>query len=138
MRTAKRSLIAPLLATLAASVLVACHGQTPIAAVPKDHSGDESEIRQLLAANETAANKHDAAGVAATYANDADIIAFAGGQIVGRESITQHEESFFSGSPQVQFSQNIRGIRFLTDDVAIVEADSVHRFPEPTHARGRP
>ena len=77
MRTVKRSLIAPLLAALTASVLAACRGETPVAAVPKDRSGDEVAIRQLLAANERAANNHDADAVAATYANDADIIAFA-------------------------------------------------------------
>jgi len=120
-----------LLAALAITAL-SCSpsGNGPNVAGAKDRSADEATIRRLVAENMAAANKHDAPGVAATYAQDADLMAFGGGLISGRSSIRQHEETFFSKEPSVRVSTNVQSVRFLTGDVVLAECSTVHRFTE--------
>ena len=98
-------------------------------------AADEAAIRDLISTNMVAANKHDAAGVAATYSLDADLIAFAGGQISGRDAIIQHEKTFFDGAPEVGVSTKIESVRFVSPDVAVVENTTVHTFPRATSER---
>jgi len=118
-----------LLAALAVTALsCSSSGTGPNAAGAKDRSADEAAIRRLVAENMAASNKHDAPGVAATYAQDADLMAFGGGLIFGRSSIRQHEETFFSKEPSVRVSTNVLSVRFLTSDVAVAECSTVHRF----------
>ncbi len=120
-----------LLAALAVTALSCSPSRNaPNVAGAKDRSADEAAIRRLVAENMAASNKHDAPGVAATYAQDADLMAFGGGLISGRSAIRQHEETFFSREPLVRVSTNVQSVRFLSSDVAIAECSTVHRFTE--------
>jgi uncharacterized protein (TIGR02246 family) len=123
----KRRLCYVLLAMVPA-VAWACGEPKNTSASAPDRVADEVAIRAVIAANEAAANRHDAAGVAATYVADADLIAGSNPLVAGRDAIRRHEEAFMAATPALEFKANPLGIRFLGPDVAIVECNSTHRF----------
>lgn len=86
-----------------------------------DRVSDESEIRAVLTANQKATNQRDSKAVAATFTSDADLLVANGPKFVGVNEIQQSEEEFYSTPGFKEWHATVESIRFLTDDVAIVE-----------------
>ena len=106
--------------------------QTPNAEGEPDRSADEAAIRAKIAENEAVTNRLDATAVAATFAEDADIIIGDPPRITprisGRDAIHRAIETGYSTAPHLEMGITIDSIRFLTADVAIVECLGVHRY----------
>ena len=104
--------------------------QTPTA--EPDRSADEAAIRAKIAANEAATNRLDATAVAATFAEDADIIIGDPPRITprisGRDAIRRTIEAGYSTTPHLEARITIDSIRFLSADVAIAECLGLHRY----------
>ena len=84
----RRFLRGALIAVMAWAVVACDEGnQRNVPSPQPDRVADEAEIRARIAVNRAAANRLDAAGVAATFTADADLIAFSGPKISGRAEI---------------------------------------------------
>jgi uncharacterized protein (TIGR02246 family) len=113
----RRTLLTSLAVTaLCASVMAQRRSASPA----QDRGADEAAIRAQILANETASNKRDAAGVAATYSVDADLIVGAASRVSGREAIRRAVESGWSTMPG-KVSLTVDSIRFLSADTALAE-----------------
>ena len=102
-----------------------------VACVPGNGSGepegqrresDELAIRAVLARNQDATNRRDAAGVAATFIANADIVFPDGRRVSGLEEIRRNEEEFYGTPGFIEWRTQAESIRFPNLDVAIVEA----------------
>jgi uncharacterized protein (TIGR02246 family) len=93
------------------------------AEVPAARRGDAEAIRQLYTRYDAAWNKGDTAGLALIWAYDADHVAPDGRAVNGRTAIAkelgQRLATDLKGS---RSQQTISGIRFITPDVAVVDA----------------
>src|SRR5262249_25578948 len=88
-------------------------------------AADEAAIQKNQDARVAAWNKHDAHGVAATYAPDADRIA-ATQSASNRNGIEKDYAAGFAGvNKNATLKLNTRHVRFLTSDVALTDADDV-------------
>lgn len=89
---------------------------------------DEQVIRQLVATHASSAQADDVAGMVGTMHPDADTRLDNGRFLVGSEENTQFFQLVVSGGPNrlahVHPDESIR-IRFLQQDVAFVDVDSV-------------
>ena len=94
----------------------------------QDRSADEAAIRTLLATNEASTNQRDAAGVAATFAPDADIWIAGGPRVSGPAEIRRSEEEFYRTPGFQEWHVTIDTIRFLSSDVAVVETTTITTF----------
>lgn len=83
----------------------------------------EDAIRAQLAANVAATNRRDAAAVAATFTDDADMLLPGQPRISGIEAIRRNEETFYR-MPFSEWNLSVDRVRFLTPDVAIVDTRS--------------
>ncbi len=99
----------------------------PLAA--QDRAADEAAIRAHAVAVENAINKRDAAALVALFTPDGDEIIGDGPRLVGREAMRQAQEARLAQrSPTMRFTLEVTGIRFLGQDIAIVETTA--RFSE--------
>jgi uncharacterized protein (TIGR02246 family) len=93
------------------------------AEVPAARRGDAEAIRQLYTRYDAAWNKGDPAAVALIWAYDADHVEPNGRAVNGRTAIAkelgQRLATDLKGS---RSQQTITGIRFITPDVAVVDA----------------
>jgi uncharacterized protein (TIGR02246 family) len=112
----------PLLTAIigATAVYSSVMAQSSARTAARNAGADEAAIRGQIAVNETASNKHDAAGVAATYSVDADLIVGAASRVSGREAIQRAVESGWSTMPG-KVSLTVESIRFLSADTALAE-----------------
>ena len=121
----KRSFqIVPLIALLVAVTTCSGSRDSPDAA-DQDRSMDEAAIHALLATNEAATNRRDAAGVAATFTADGDVWIIGGSPIVGLDAIRRNEEDFYSTPGFQEWHATIDSIRFISPNVALVETTDV-------------
>jgi uncharacterized protein (TIGR02246 family) len=97
-------------------LIVACAG-----ADQPDREADEAAIRALLATNQAATNRRDAAGVANTYLPDGDVWIVGHQRISGLDEIQRNEEEFYNTPGFESWGGRISTIRFLGPDVAIAE-----------------
>ena len=82
---------------------------------------DEQAIRDVEARWEAAWNRHDVAGMASTYAPDADAINLAGEWFKGRDAFEQSLKELHSGKTKGSVWQTEQtNIKFLTPEIAIV------------------
>lgn len=86
-----------------------------------DRDADKIAIRKLLAANEAATNRHDSAGVVATYTSNGDVWIVGSPRLSGSEEIRRNEEEFYSTPGFQKWRTSIDSIRFIGRDAAIVE-----------------
>lgn len=90
---------------------------------------DSAAIRDRVAAYEAVVNQRDARAIAALFTPDGDFVFFDGPRVVGRDSIAKvHEEALSGWSRTQRFSLEVRNIRFLGSDLALVEM--LARFSE--------
>lgn len=105
---------------LLALASLSCAQERPISQ-NADRVADESAIRAVLAANEAATNRRDSEGVAATFTPDADLLVANGPKFLGINEIQRNEEQFYSTPGLREWRATVEAIRFLSDDVALVE-----------------
>jgi len=83
---------------------------------------DEAAIRAHAVAIESAINKRDVAAVVALFTPDGDEINGDGPRVAGREAMRQAQVADFAKWPAtMRFTLAVTGIRYLGQDVAIVE-----------------
>ncbi len=125
-----RPMFCPMLLVSLSVVAMSCSTveQVPNAVAEPDRSVDEAAIGAQIAANEAAANRLDAAAVAATFAPEGDLIKGAGARISGRDAIRRAIEKGYSTAPPLEVRITVDSIRFLSADVAIAECPGLHRF----------
>jgi uncharacterized protein (TIGR02246 family) len=84
--------------------------------------GDENAIVKQLAAYASARNRNDAKAAALCFTDDADYRFNTESKVTGRAGI---EKLITVADPAFRFSLEPANLRFLSNDVAIVEADVV-------------
>lgn len=85
---------------------------------PKDEVG----IRASVAAYEAAVNARDVSAIAEVFTRDADAVFFDSPRRVGRDAIAKaHSESLASWPANRRFSLEVRHIRFLGPELALIE-----------------
>ena len=104
------------------ALAVTC-GVTTLSA--QGRAADEAAIRAHAVAVENAINKRDAAGLVALFTPDGDEINGDGPRVVGREAMRQVQAAELAKWPGTRrFSLTVTGIRFIGQDVAIVETEA--------------
>jgi uncharacterized protein (TIGR02246 family) len=105
--------------TIIGALVLACGAATLPA---QSRAIDEAAIRAHAVAIEGAINKRDATGVVALFTPDTDEINGDGPRLVGREAMRQSMVADFARWPATRrFTLAVTGIRFLGQDVAVVE-----------------
>jgi len=109
---------ASLLAVLVSLVLV------PAVHAEEARSQDEAVIRQLVAAQTEAWNRHDAAAWCKDFAPDAEFINILGTVLQGRPEIEKRHAAIFAGIfKQSRTEVTVRRLVFLGPEVALVDMD---------------
>lgn len=85
---------------------------------------DEAPIAALYQQLLDAWNRRDAAGFAAQFVEDANVVGFDGSQMNGRTEIETTLRRIFSDHQTGRYVGKIREVRFLTPDVAVLRAIS--------------
>jgi uncharacterized protein (TIGR02246 family) len=112
----------------AATVLFAVTSFASAAAwgAPVSRAADSAAIKQLFSDFNNSLNKHDARAMAALFTNDADFITLGGTTQHGRAAIEQHMQTLFAGPLKaVHRDVTLRGIRFLSPDIAAIDSNFV-------------
>ena len=87
---------------------------------------DSTAIRQLCADFSENFSRHDAHGVAMTFAEDADFTNMRGSHSRGRADIEKWFASLFHGNlKDASRTDTVKSIRFFTPELAAVDADTV-------------
>lgn len=109
-----------LAAGLAAALLPAAWPQD------KARGADEAAIRQTVADFDQSFTSHNAHGTAMTFAEDGDFTNMLGVHKRGRKDIEERFTGLYSGTlGEAQRTDRVRSIRFMTPEVAVVDADTV-------------
>jgi uncharacterized protein (TIGR02246 family) len=102
------------------AVAAACAIGTSAARAQRDIARDEAEILAVMARGADAFNRHDAAGAAAVYANDADLVNVRGDHLKGAAEIEQGlAGAFATRYKNARMKRGEVSIRFLRPDVAL-------------------
>ena len=103
---------------LSSCLLVSATTFASAQARPKDAAG----IRSSVAAYEAAVNARDERAIAAVFTPDADAVFFDSPRRVGRDSIAEaHSETLASWPAARKFSLEVKHIRFLGPELALIE-----------------
>lgn len=87
---------------------------------------DSKAIKEAFAEFYEAFSRHDAHAVAMTFAEDADFTNMAGAHNHGRKEIEDHFARVFAGNlKDARRTDTVRNIRFVTPEIAEVDADTV-------------
>jgi uncharacterized protein (TIGR02246 family) len=92
------------------------------ASVTPTRAQDESGVRALYQALISAWNERDAEGFADCFASDGHTVGFDGSQLDGRAEIEQSLSRIFMDHATASYVSKIRGIQFLSPDVALLRA----------------
>jgi uncharacterized protein (TIGR02246 family) len=105
-------------------VLMLCLAVVPAARADEARSQDEAAIRQLVAAQTEAWNRHDAQEWSKDFAPDADFVNIFGAVFQGQAEIEKRHAVIFSGLfKDSRTKVTIRRLVFLGPDVAVVDTD---------------
>ncbi|MEP7284359.1 MAG: SgcJ/EcaC family oxidoreductase [Chloroflexota bacterium] len=83
---------------------------------------DEAEIRALQQRMWDCWNSRDAAGIAALYADDGNVIGYDGSQINGKAEIEANMAAIFRDHTPATYVGKIREVRWLSPDIALLRA----------------
>jgi uncharacterized protein (TIGR02246 family) len=113
--------------TLAAFLLLSFSVGAAPAQPQSGNAADEAAIKQLIASNTQAFNQHDAHGVAADYAEDADFTNMRGASQHSRKNIEAFLTPLFATGALKNANRTltVRSVRFLAPTIAEVDIDSV-------------
>jgi uncharacterized protein (TIGR02246 family) len=93
---------------------------------PKGSATDRAAIRRVFAEFDRTFNSHDARAMAMTFTPEADFTNMYGVYRRGRKGIEQRMAPLFQGRLRdARRTDTVRSIRFLTPNLAAVDADSV-------------
>jgi uncharacterized protein (TIGR02246 family) len=87
-------------------------------------SSDESAVRALYQGILASWNARDAVNFATPFTDDAEVIGFDGGQMIGRAEIEATLQGIFADHETGAYVGIIRSVRFLTSGVALLRAVS--------------
>jgi uncharacterized protein (TIGR02246 family) len=87
-------------------------------------STDEQAVRGLYRRLLDGWNARDAEAMAAPFAEDCQVIGFDGSQMFGRAEMAATMAAIFADHLTAEYVALVRGVRFLTPDVAILRADT--------------
>src|ERR1700675_4168040 len=106
--------------------LLALPGTAPAQNQTNAAEADSAAIKQVCADFSENFSRHDAHGVATTFAEDADFTNMGGRHSHGREDIEKWFGSLFRGNlKDSQRTDTVKSIRFFTPELAAVDADTV-------------
>lgn len=112
---------APVLAT-ACLVMFTCAMQAP----PNSADAESTAIKQVCADFSESFTRHDAHGVAMTFAEDGDFANMRGAHSHGRADIEKWFAGLFRGSLKNSVrTDTVRSIRFYSPEIAEAEAETV-------------
>lgn len=101
----------------------------------KPDSTDETKLKEMHAEMIAAWNRGNAAAFAASFAPDADFIAFEGTQLKGRSQIAQFHQMLFETSVRNSTLEGgVHFVRFLRPDIAVIHAWSSSSLPNERNA----
>ena len=90
----------------------------------KSSDADSSAVKQLVAAYDDAFNRHDAHAVGALFAEEGDFTNMRGASRHGRGDIEQNYGNLFAGGLKNSHrTDTVKSVRFLTPDLAQMDAD---------------
>ena len=89
---------------------------------PTSSAAEESQIVGLYQQLLETWNKHDAAAYAALFDEDSHVVGFDGSAMNGRAEIEASLRQIFADHVTAAYVGKVRGVRFLTPDVAILRA----------------
>ncbi len=98
------------------------------AAWPQDKAqgANEAAIRRTVADFDQSFSSHNAHGTAMTFAEDGDFTNMLGVHKRGRKDIEERFTALYAGTlKQARRTDTVRSIRFMTPEVAVVDADTV-------------
>jgi uncharacterized protein (TIGR02246 family) len=109
---------------LAAMAMLVILCSLAVAQNPAARAKDEAAIRAIIASLADAWTRSDADAWGKAFAEDADFTVWNGLYAKGREAITRgHAEIFSTIYKDTKQRLNVRSIRFLRDDVAVVHVE---------------
>jgi uncharacterized protein (TIGR02246 family) len=115
---------APVISVFLAILISAC--ATSAQSQPNAADADSAAITQVCADFSGNFSRHDAHGVAMTFAEDADFTNMRGSHSHGRADIEKWFSSLFRGNlKDSQRADTVKSIRFFTPELAAVDADTV-------------
>jgi uncharacterized protein (TIGR02246 family) len=98
----------------------------PVQSQPNSAGADSVAIKQVCADFSENFSRHDAHGVAMTFAEDADFTNMRGSHSHGRADIEKWFASLFRGNLKDSLrTDTVRSIRFFTPELAGVDAETV-------------
>jgi uncharacterized protein (TIGR02246 family) len=116
-----------ILATFAVSLAVLTIPRAaPAQSQPSAAEADSAAIKQVCADFSENFSRHDAHGVAMTFAEDADFTNMRGNHSHGRADIEKWFASLFRGNLRDSLrTDTVKSIRYFTPELAAVDADTV-------------
>ncbi len=120
-----RSFATGLMIALAIAVAACSGARVSSVTAGRDMDADVTAIFALLATNEAATNRRDAAGVAATFVPAGRLWIAGGSVFLGLDAIRRNEEDFYSMPGFQAWHAVILSIQFVRLDVALVESADV-------------
>lgn len=90
----------------------------------KASESDSTAVKQVVAGYDNAFNQHDAHAVGALFAEESDFTNMRGAGKHGRKDIEQNYGTLFAGGlKSAHRTDTVKNIRFLTSEIAQVDAD---------------
>jgi len=87
----------------------------------KNRAKDKKAIEKLAASYMEAFNKGDSKAIAGFLAPDADYVGPKGKLVKGRENLEKRYAAFFAANPNVKLKTRVTGMKFVTDNVAVLD-----------------
>jgi len=113
-------------ASVVSLVLISAPCSAPAQSQANAGEADSLAIKQVCADFSESFSRHDAHGVAMTFAEDADFTNMGGRHSHGRKDIENWFASLFRGNlKESQRTDTVKSIRFFTPELAAVDADTV-------------
>jgi len=107
-------------------VFLALPSAAPAQNQPNDAEADSAAIKKVCGDFSENFSRHDAHGVAMTFAEDADFTNMGGRHSHGREDIEKWFASLFRGNLKDSArTDTVKSIRFFTPELAAADADTV-------------
>ncbi len=94
----------------------------PTSGTGDPRSTDERAVRSLYHELLDRWNRRNAEDMAALFARDGGLVGFDGSPLDGRADIESHLRQIFADHPTAAFVGKVRGVRFLTPEVAVLRA----------------
>jgi uncharacterized protein (TIGR02246 family) len=95
---------------------------TPTSEQNSSSTSDETDVRALQKRLWACWNERNAAGMAALFAEDGNVVGFDGSQLNGRAEIEASMRAIFADHTPAAYVGKIREVRFLGPDVALLRA----------------